>query len=475
LAKNLICKFFYRSLAKILIGVMSTLPFVVLASDMTINDQEMQDLARDFRLEIAQSPSILHAPLANDYIQHLGKTLARHTEDRNIHYAFFINNSNEINAFAGPGGTIVINSGLILATNKEDELAAVLAHEIAHSEQKHWLKDLNRQKNMRIPMIASSLAAIALGLINPALGGSALAGSMSGYAQKQINVTRSHEEEADRIGIKLLYAADFNPQGMVDFLKELQKADQYHDLASIPPILLDHPLDEVRISDAQNRVEQLPKKYYIVNKDFFIVKEIIRVLTASNPGSLIHYYQQQLIKSPHNNALQYGYALTLMKTLKFSLAKPKLESLLRQSPRNYYYLLALSGCELGLKNSSKGLTLLQKLYDEYPDNLAIISDYSTALIQFNQYKKAENIIEDGLEEYPNNPILFKNLAQAQARNGETARAYLTRAKILIQLGQTREAAIALHSALKSVHNDPLLAAQIKAELKVLKNMPPKET
>lgn len=459
------------TLAKALFFVMTMMPLALSASDMSINDQEMQDLARDFRLDVAQSPTILHAPLANDYVEHLGKTLARHTEDRNIHYAFFINNSNEINAFAGPGGTIVINSGLILATNKEDELAAVLAHEIAHSEQKHWLKDLNRQKNMRIPLIANSLAAIALGLINPALGGGALAGSMAGYAQKQINVTRSHEEEADRIGIRLLYEADFNPQGMVDFLKELQKADQYHDIASIPPILLDHPLDEVRISDAQNRVEQLPKKHYIVNKDFFLVKEIVRVLTSANPGSLIHYYQQQLLKAPHNNALHYGYALTLMKALKFSLAKPELESLLRQSPSNYYYLLALSGCELGLKNTAAGLSLLQKLYDEYPDNLAILSDYSAALIQFNQYKKAENILGDGLEEYPNNFILLKNLAQAQARNGETARAYLTRANIFLQLGQTREAGIALHSALKSVHNDPLLAAQIKAKLKVLKNMP----
>lgn len=438
---------------------------------MTINDQEMQDLIREFRLDVQQSPTILHAPLANDYIQHLGKALASHTEDRHVHYAFFINNSDDINAFAGPGGTIVINSALILATNKEDELAAVLAHEIAHSEQKHWLKDLNRQKNMRIPIIANSLAAIALGIINPALGGGALAGSMAGYAQKQLNVTRSHEEEADRIGIRLLYEAGYNPQGMVDFLKELQKANQYHDLASIPPLLLDHPLDEVRISDAQNRVEQLPKKHYIVNKDFFLVKEIIRVLTSSNPGSLVHYYQQELKKYSQNSALHYGYALTLMKNLKFALAKPELEALLRQSPSNYYYLLALSGCELGLKESSKGLALLQKLYDEYPDNLAIIADYSTALIQFNRYKKAQTILEESLEEYPNNPALLKNLAQAQARNHETARAYLTRAKIFLQYGQIREAGIALHSAQKSVHNDPLLAAQISAELKALKDMP----
>ncbi len=447
----------------------SSCPIATLASQLSMSDQEMQDLMRDFRLDVQQSPSIMHAPLANDYIRHLGTTLANHTEDRNIHYAFFINKSNDVNAFAGPGGTIVLNSALILATNKEDELAAVLAHEIAHSEQKHWLSDLNRQKNMRIPMLASSLAAAALGLINPTLAGGALIGGMSGYAQNEINITRSHEEEADRIGIQLLYAADYNPEGMVDFLKQLQEADQYHGYNSIPPILLTHPLDEVRIADAQNRVEQLPKKHYITNNDYFLVKEIIRVLTTSKPSSLLSYYHEKLLKNPKSSSLHYGYALALMKNLKFSLAKQELQNLLKQSPSNYYYRLAFSGCELGLKDSTHALLHLQALYDDYPDNLAIIYDFSTALIQFEQYKKAEQLLEDSLEDYPNNPLLLQNLAEAEARNHETARAYLTRAKLFLLSGQTRQAGIALRNAQRSVKHDPLLAAQIKAELKLLKD------
>lgn len=438
------------------------------AEEMTLNNQEMQELIRDFRLNIQQSPTIMHAPLANDYIQHLGMKLARHTQDINIHYAFFINDSDEINAFAGPGGTIVIHSALILATTKEDELAAVLAHEIAHSEQKHWLKDLNRREKMQTSVIASSLAAIALGLINPALSSGALLGSLSGYAQNEINHTRSHEREADRIGIQLLYAADYNPEGMVDFMKKLQKYDQYHDMNNIPAILLTHPLDEERIADAQNRVEQLPKKHYIVDPDYFIFKEIIRVMTAKKPSSLIPYYQEKRQKDPNNLALRYGYALVLMKTLKFSSAELELQPLIKQSPHNYYYLLALSGCELGLKHTQKALSMLAALYNSYPDNLAIILDYSTALIHFNQYQKAETILHDGLEDYPNNVLLLKNLAEAQSRSHQTARAYLTRAKLFLQSGQLREAGIALQNAKQSANHDPLLMIQINAQIKALK-------
>ena len=435
---------------------------------MTLNSQEMQELIRDFRIDIQQSASIMHAPLASDYIQHLGTKLSSYAQDTSVHYAFFINNTHEINAFAGPGGTIVINSALILATHKEDELAAVLAHEIAHSEQKHWLTDINRQEKLRVPFIASTLASLALGVVNPALGSGALMGSLSGYAQNEINHIRSHEEEADRIGIQLLYAAGYNPQGMVDFLKVLETLDQYHDLGNVPAILLTHPMDEVRVADAQNRVEQLPKKRYAPHPDYFLFKEIIRVLTSSEPTSLIPYYQKMLLKNPHNAALHYGYALTLMKALKWDKAETELKPLIQQSPNSYYYLLAFSGCELGLKRTQHGLALLASLYNDYSDNLAIILDYSTALIQFNDYKKAETVLHDGLREYPQSLVLMGNLAQAQARSHQTARAYLTRATMFMQLGQAREAGIALQNAKKSVHHDPLLLAQINAQITELK-------
>lgn len=428
----------------------------------------MQTLIRDFRVEIQQSSSIIRTPLANDYIQHLGMKLAGHTNDRDIHYAFFIHNSEDINAFAGPGGTIVINSALILATTKEDELAAVLAHEIAHSEQKHWLKDLNRQKSTQIPFIASTLVALALGIINPSLGSGALMGSLSGYAQNEINHTRSHEEEADRIGIQLLYAADYNPEGMVDFLKQLQKYNQYHNMNNIPGILLTHPLDEIRIADAQNRVALLPKKKYISHADYFLFKEMIRVLTSQNPTSLLPYYQEQRRLHPNDVALQYGHALILMKTLKYTEAKSELNTLIQKSPyfyNNYYYVLALSGCELALKQTQQALTQLAALYQRYPDNLAIILDYSTSLIQLNQSHQAEKILQDALVDYPHNTVLLQNLAQAQSRSHQTARAYLTRAQLFLQLGESREANIALQNAKAAVHNDPLLMAQINAQIK----------
>lgn len=436
-----------------------------------MNDTEMQTLIRDFRLEIEQSPTIIRGPLANDYLQHLGAKLSSYAPDKNVHYAFFINQSNEINAFAGPGGTIVIYSALILATRNEDELVAVLAHEIAHSEQKHWLKNINRAKKMQVPMVASTLAALALGAVSPALSSGALMGSLAGYQQSNINYTRTHEEDADRIGIQILYAAGYNPNGMIEFFKQMQHDNQYHNYSHVPEILLTHPLDEVRIADAQSHIDKLPASALRVpatrDPAYFLFKEIIRVLSTSKPATLLPYYEKNLKLHPQDTALHYGYALTLMKMLRWNQAKKELAILLKKSPENYYYLLALSGCELGLKNAPQALKILHELYDRYPDNPAIILDEASALIHVHQCALAVKYLNEALEDNQNNIVLLEKLSQAQACNHETARAYLTRSKWLLLLGDTRGAGIALHSAQQSVSNDPLLMLQINAAFKAL--------
>src|SRR3990167_350721 len=99
---------------------------------------------------------------------------------------FFLVKSNEINAFAGPGGHIGINTALILATENESELAAVMAHELAHVRLHHLYRLIQHEKQMRVPLLASLLAAAALSMINPTLGSGAMMASLTGFAQNNI-------------------------------------------------------------------------------------------------------------------------------------------------------------------------------------------------------------------------------------------------------------------------------------------------
>src|SRR3990167_3802865 len=141
---------------------------------------------------------------------------------------FFLVKSNEINAFAGPGGYIGINSALILASENESEMAAVMAHEMAHVRQHHLYRMLEHQKQMRVPMLASLLASMALGVVNPTLATGALMGSMTGFAQDNINFVRSNEKEADSIGIDMLIKSGLDPRGMAGFFKKMQENMRYY-------------------------------------------------------------------------------------------------------------------------------------------------------------------------------------------------------------------------------------------------------
>ena len=156
---------------------------------------------------------------------------------------FFIVKSNEINAFAGPCGYIGVNSQLILATANESELAAVMAHELAHVRQHHLYRMIEHQKQMRIPMLASMLASIALGVLNPTAGTGAMMAALSGFAQDSINYVRSNEKEADRIGIDMLIKSGQDPRGMASFFKKMQENARYYYTDNIPAILRSHPLD----------------------------------------------------------------------------------------------------------------------------------------------------------------------------------------------------------------------------------------
>ena len=149
-----------------------------------------------------------------EYIQSTGKQLVVNTDQPSNPYHFFVVLDNQINAFAGPGGYIGINSGLILLTDSESELASVMAHEVAHVTQRHLYRAFEAASKLSIPTAAATLAAILLATQSPEAGQAALMAIQAGSVQFQIDFTRDNEKEADRIGIQTLAKSNFNPRSM---------------------------------------------------------------------------------------------------------------------------------------------------------------------------------------------------------------------------------------------------------------------
>jgi len=171
---------------------------------------------------------------------------------------------NDINAFAGPGGYIGVNSGLILMTEAESELASVIAHEIGHVTQRHLFRAAEAAGRLSIPTMAATLAAILLGTQSPAMGQAAIMAIQAGSVQFQINFTRENEEEADRVGMQTLANSQFDPRSMPTFFERLQQSTRYYG-QNIPEFLRTHPVTASRISDTRGRAETYPYKQYPIH------------------------------------------------------------------------------------------------------------------------------------------------------------------------------------------------------------------
>ncbi len=427
--------------------------------------RELEELEKQFIQLINQSDSIERNPLASQYLNHLGKSLARYAHIPSPY--FFIVKSNEINAFAGPGGYIGVNTQLILATENESELAAVMSHEMAHVRLHHLYRMIEHEKQMRVPMLASLLASVALGVLNPTLGTGALMASMTGFAQDNINFTRSNEKEADRIGIDMLIKSGLDPRGMASFFKKMQQNSRYYYSANIPAILRTHPLDDDRIAEAENRSERLEKKTYADNLNYHLFKELIRVSVAPNSKQLLENYRYQCAHYP-SAACEYGYVLTLLSLDQFSQAQARLSPLLFKDNDNLFYQIAMAEAESGLRNYEAALKRLADLQANYPENYAALRAYAQGLLVANKAERAAALLLKGSRQFNQDLALCEELAHAQAAAHQKNYAYFTEAQCQLLQGRYRDAMRRLKQAKKMTKHDQYLQARIEATMEDIK-------
>ena len=195
-------------------------------------------------------------PEINDYIRQIGHKVAMHS-GQNRDFSFYVIENDSINAFAGPNGVIGIHTGLIKAVKTEAELASVIAHEIAHITQQHLSRRyLYNSTSGTTTSVATLLAAILIGMVDPNAGMAALMGGQSLNIEKQLKNSRQHENEADFVGIKILYDSGYNAHAMADFFGRLADESRNNEF-QVPEILRTHPVTTNRLINAENRANNL--------------------------------------------------------------------------------------------------------------------------------------------------------------------------------------------------------------------------
>lgn len=417
---------------------------------------------------IRRAGGILDDPLIQNYLNELGYRLVAPSESQQL-FHFFLINDGAINAFALPGGFIGINAGLILATKSENELAGVMAHEIAHITQRHHARQYEQGDN-NIPVIAALIAAMILGGENNDIGQAVLSSVAANSVQKQINFTRANEKEADRIGINLLIKSEFNPHGMAAFFDTMDKQSRlYGD--SIPEFLRTHPVNPSRIADAKNRANQYPNDLSKNSINYYLLRTRLKVLASENNTKLLNDFSSMLKLGNYQNkeAAQYGHALALQKNKKYTQALKQTRILLKKGPERIIYNILKAQIETSAKRYSSAIKTYKKLLNIYPDNKTINLFYAETLIKANKIKLAHKILQSQISSSTKIPRLYRLYAEAQAKLNKPAYSHQSLAEHYYLLGQTHEAIKQIEIGLKIPKIDFYLVNSLEARLKEFKN------
>src|SRR5229473_799159 len=231
--------------------------------------------------EIERSAKLITDPVVTEYVNRVGQNLVRNS-DAKVPFTIKVIDSDEVNAFALPGGFFYVNSGLILRAQEESELAGVMAHEIAHVAARHGTKNATKGELMQIGAMVGSIF---------------IPYSMAGYAMYQgLNLTipltflkfsRDAEKEADFLGLQYMYKAGYDPNSYVTFFERIQ-ADEKRRPGTIPKVFSTHPPTPDRIENTQKEIARiLPAKqeYLVTTSEFDSVKSRLRNIMFSRKAT----------------------------------------------------------------------------------------------------------------------------------------------------------------------------------------------
>lgn len=435
--------------------VANTLPQIgIVAHDVLSIEQEIA-LGRIYMNEIRNQTPLVNDPLIDQYLKDLGHRLVAYSDDVRTPFYFNMIKNNNINAFAFFGGHVIINSGLMLTTDNESELASVVAHEIAHVTQRHLARTIQDQQRKQPLTLAGILGGILLTVASPQVGIASLVTTMTISNQSYINFTRSHEQEADAVGIQMLARAGYNPLGASTFFDKLKLSHR------MPEMLSTHPLPASRVTDARRRAESYPKQKYRDNPFFYLTKVRLQVRYGDTPvPALITQFKNQLKKksTPHADALRYGLALLYLKNNQVNLADKTLASLRQQQPHNLYYIDTQSDILLAQKKPKVALKLLQNNLILKPHNIILMLNLVNVYISTDQYAKAIPMLVQLRQRFPNNLLTLKWLYTAYMKENQIDKYYLTKARWLAIRGRYAEAIIALKKVRQLTQNNDIQQA-----------------
>jgi predicted Zn-dependent protease len=425
---------------------------------------------------------ILDDPLMDGWLRDVGLRLASSSDRPQQGFTFFMLRDRQINAFATLGGYIGMNAGLVLAAEREDQVAGVLAHEIAHVTQQHVLRGAEKAERDSLPILLTTAAVMTgMGLLQ----------------QRQIDYTRDNEAEADRVGIRTLAHGGFDAEAMAEFFETLQsitRTNQGDERSRVPGYLQTHPVTLSRISEARERAGKLDKHATPSSSvgiasnpllpaglrietqaphgrgntgDFGWARERLRVLSANTPAEAIREYRQMQAQKPLDDARRYGLAIAHLRAGEATTALQELAPVQARHPDSLWLQISLGEIEAKAGRIAEADKRFEALLARMPTHRALALSYAQVLAERNTKAsgtRAVGVLRPLLASASGDALFQQAYARANEIAGDDIRAGEAFAEAAYLGGRPEQALVQLNNLKKRGNLDYYARSRIDARI-----------
>ena len=416
----------------------------------TVSLEQEFRMGQQFLSQIRRSAPTIPDALLNSYLENITYRLASRSELKDHRLSFVIIDSDELNAFAAPGGIIGVNTGLFLNAVTEAEFASVMAHEIAHVSQRHFARGIDEAQAGRIPYLASLLASVIVMATSDAQHGAAAITAAQGMAvSNQLRFSRGNEAEADRVGQNTMFNAGIDPAAMGSLFERLMSLNR---LGSRPPeFLLSHPLTESRVADARSRAVRYPQREYHDSLEYRLMRARVVNHYAEDKRALVADYERRS-GEPRNDmeqdAFAYGLAVAYWENEQYAAATETLAQLLAKAPNRISYVATQAEILIRQNEEGQAVSFLRRHLKINPGNHALTMTLAEALIESRDYDQAARVLDAHTQLRPDDHHIWYQLAEVQGQAGNISEVHQARAEYFGLVGDFPAARNQLQYALR---------------------------
>jgi predicted Zn-dependent protease len=416
--------------------------------------EEEREMGRETMKAIRKHMNLVDDPVITGYVRALGYKVLKNLGQQPFDYTFYVLDSEVINAFALPAGHIVIHSGTIAAMHNEGELAAIIAHEIAHVTSRHISERIDKSKVVNIATVGGILAGILLG---GAAGQALMMGSMGGGIQAQLAYSREDEQEADRKGLDYLVKAGYDPRFLGDAFQVMLR-NSMHAPQGIPTYLSTHPGLPTRIASVENYADSHSSKGAALGrgdeKAFGAVKSRV-IAMVGDIRKAHHYFQDILRQDPASGIGHHGMALVYQREQKYPEAIREFEKALAAEPANPSFMTDLGAVYILNNDFQSALNYLNRAVVLRPRSPRVLYMLGMTYEETGVEDRAVDLYQRVLLEDPENTGALERLGRLYGRQGDLARAHLHTGLYFKAEGQDEKARYHLERAKAAAASAPM--------------------